>query len=169
MGNLSAMNVITAIHEPVSKAGLHSPEPLVAYLRAGGEVTRQLRDELVHLLDEKGISALQLRLGRRDTRRMSPKEDVDRNYIAYQRVQDLTGAIVTDALCQDILSGLPGWKLKHQRGYLLQRNDITEIRLRTERRVSKNIAIRIAAFQINKSFPAVKKMIAAVEALNRET
>jgi hypothetical protein len=69
-----------------------------------------------------------------------------------------------------ILGGLPGWRLKREQDYLLlQRNDSTEITLRPGKRVSKNIAIKIAAFQINKSFQAVKKMVAAIEAVNRNT
>jgi hypothetical protein len=83
-------------------------------------------------------------------------------------MQELTGAVATDALCHDILGSLPGWRLKVDREYLLQRNGITEIRLRPGKLISKNLAIKIAAFQINKSFQAVKKMIAAVEAVNRE-
>jgi hypothetical protein len=109
-----------------------------------------------------------LRLGRRDTRNIPSKENVERDVFAYQWVQEFTGAVVTAALCQDIHAGLPGWELKQEREYLFQRHGITEIKLRPGKLISKNIAIKIAAFQINKSFQAVKKMIAAIEAVQRE-
>lgn len=168
MVKIAEIDVLHALTAPVSKGAPHSTGEVVEYLRATASISGYLCRGLADLLDEHGTSALQLRLGRRDTRRTSSKEDVDRNYVAYQRVQELAGATVTDALCHDIHGGLPGWELKHQREYLFQRDGITEIRLRPRTRVSKNIAIKIAAFQINKSFQAVKKMIAAVEAVNRE-
>jgi hypothetical protein len=168
MGIGAEVDVLHALTGPVSKGAPHPTAALVEYLRTCSSISSYLCIGLADLLDEDGSSALQLRLGRRDTRRVPTKDSVDRDVFAYQRVQELAGVIVTEGLCHDILRALPGWGLKHQRAYLLQRNDITEIRLRSGQRISKNIAIKLAAFQINKSFQAVKKMIAAIEAVNRE-
>jgi hypothetical protein len=158
---------------PVSKGVVHHPTGvLVEYLRTCASISTCLCNGIADLLDEDGTTALQLRLERRDTRNIPSKENVERDLIAYWCVQELTEARVTDALCHDILARLlaaqPGWELKHGREYWLERNDVTEIRLRHGQRISKNIAIKIAAFQINKSFQAVKKMIAGIEAVQRE-
>jgi hypothetical protein len=166
--SVAEMDVLHALTAPVSKGAPHPTGALVEYLRACSSISSYLCEGLADLLDEDGTSPLQLRLGRRDTRRASSKEDVDSNVVAYQRVQELTEATVTDRVCHDILGCLPGWEMKHNQDYLFQRNGITAIRLRPGKRISKNIAIKIAAFQINKSFQAVKKMIAAIEAINRE-
>lgn len=165
---IAEIDVLHALTAPVSKGAPHPTVVLVEYLRACPSISSYLCNGIADLLDEHGTSALQLRLGRRDPRHVSSKEDIERGYTAYQRVRELSGSEVTAVLCEDILAGLPGWELKQQReDYLFQRNDITEIRLRLGKQVSNAMAIRIAAFQINKSFQAVKKMIAAIEALNR--
>jgi len=168
MVKIAEIDVLQVLTAPVSKGAPHPTAALVEHLRAASSISGYLCNGLADLLDEDGTSALQLRLVRRDKRRASSKEDIDRNATAYQRVQELAEAEVTDELCRNILAGLPGWELKQQRDYLFQRSGITEVRLRPGKRVTKNIAIKIAAFQINKSFQAVKKMIAAVEAVNRE-
>jgi hypothetical protein len=162
------IDVLHALTAPVSKGAPHPTGVLVEHLRTCAPISSYLCEGLADLLDENGSSPLQLRLVRRDNRRMLSADEVDRDVFAYRRVEELAGAEITDALCKDVLAGLPGWKLKFQREYLLQRKDITEIRLRPGKLVSKNIAIHIAAFQINKSSQAVKKMIAAIEAVNRE-
>jgi hypothetical protein len=166
--SIAEIDVLHALTAPVSKGAPHPTIVLVQYLRTCTSISSYLCKGIADLADEDGNSPLQLRLVRRDTRHVSSKESIDRNVVAYRRVQELTDAIATDALCVDILGSLPGWKLKHQREYLFQRHGITEIRLRPGKRVSRNIAIKIAAFQINKSSQAVKKMIAAIEAINRE-
>jgi hypothetical protein len=163
MVKIAEIDVLHALTAHVSKGAPHPTVVLVEYLRACASISSYLCNAIADLLDEDGTTALQLRLVRRDTRRMSAKEDIERNLIAYQRVQELTGATVTAELCHDILARLPGWRLKRQQEYLLQRDGITEISLRPGKLVSKNMAILIVAFQINKSFEAVKKMIAAVE------
>jgi hypothetical protein len=164
----SEIDILHALTSPVSTDGSHSTAVLVEYLRSCGSASGYLCNGLADLLDEHGTSPLRLRLGHRDTRYIPSKENVERSYDAYLSVQELTGAIVTDALCQGILATLPGWTLKYQGQFCFQLNGIIEIRLRPGKPITKNMAIHIAAFQINKEFETVKKMIAAVEAANRE-
>jgi hypothetical protein len=116
MVKIAEIDVLHALTAPVSKGAAHPTVSLVEHLRAATSISDYLCKGLADLLDEHGTSALQLRLGRRDKRRASSKEDIDRNFVAYQRVQQLAEAEVTDELCRDILAGLPGWKLKQQRG-----------------------------------------------------
>jgi hypothetical protein len=123
-----------------------SVEPLVKYLRGGGEITRYLRDTLANLLDERGSHALQLILKRRDSRFMKSAEEVDRDCKTYERVQELTNAVPTEDLLQKILKDFPGWEAKTQRSYcLFQRFGITEIKIPTNKPISRNLALLIAA------------------------
>ena len=181
MTSLAEIDVVAAITAPVSKGGEHSTEPLVKYLRGGGQITDYLRRLLVELLDENGSNALQLRLARRDNRRMSSKEDVDRDVAAYYRVQELAGAEVSESLCQYIVEflsinwrkGKAVWALNRdlrngQKVFLIELDGVTEFELRDGAAVSKENAIKIAAFEISKSSTAVKKMLIKLDRINRE-
>jgi hypothetical protein len=100
-------DVLHALTAPVSKGAPHLTVVLVEHLRTCTSISSYLCKGLADLLDEDGKSGLQLRLVRRDTRRMSSKQDIDRNYRAYQSIQELTDATVTDALCHTFWAVCP--------------------------------------------------------------
>jgi hypothetical protein len=145
-----------------------SVEPLVRYLREHEEAGSYLCESLVKLLDENGTSEWQLKLVRRDTRFVMPVEVVDRHAEAFTRVQELTNAEVNSRLLTEVLRNLRGWKAKHQgKNWLLQRNGITEIRIPSSKPLTKNLAIKIAAFQANISFDTLKRSIREIEVARR--
>lgn len=150
-----------------------SVKPLVTYLRGGGEITKYLREALANLLDEGGDHALQLKLGRRDNRFMKSEPEVDRDYAAYTLVYELSGALVTEALCHQLVQRIPQWNLNRDPKtsglvHLLENDGQTMLALTDGSPISKQDAMRFAAYQTGKSFEAVKKMILSIDALNRQ-
>jgi hypothetical protein len=147
-------------------------KPLVTYLRGSGEITKYLRQELANLLDESGDHALQLKLGRRDTRFMKSEPEVDRDYAAYTLVYELSGAVVTEALCHELVRRIPQWTLNRDPKtsglvHLLENDGQTMLALPDGSPISKQDAMRFAAFETGKSFDAVKKMILSIDTLKR--
>ncbi len=169
MTTFAEIKMVDALTQPVAKGQkTHTVEPLLEYLRDGGQLTRFGRDALVLLLDQNGTSRWQMKLVRRDTRFIKSKSQVDRHTLAFQRVQRYTNATMTGPLLRTILRSLPGWELKHQGSYLLfQQHQVTQLRIPCGKPLSKTVAIRIAAFQANMSFEAAKKMVRETEAAIR--
>jgi hypothetical protein len=158
--------MIYALTEPVAKGQTtHTVEPLLAYLRGGGKLTQYGRDALAGLLDENGNNPWQMKLVRRDNRFLKSKSKVDEHVLALKRVRRYTNAIMTGPLLRSTLRSLPGWQLRQQGSYLLfQHRRVTQLRIPSGKPLSKNLAIRIAAFQAKMSFEAAKKMVRETEA-----
>lgn len=169
MTSFAEIDMVQALTEPVAEGQkTHTVEPLLLYLRDGRQLTRFGRDALVRLLDQDGTSRWQMKLVRRDTRFIKSKSQVDRHVLAFRRVQTYTNVIMTGPMIRSILRNLPRWELKHQGSYLLfQHHRVTQIRIPSNKPLSKNHAIRIAAFQANMSFEAAKKMVRETEAALR--
>jgi hypothetical protein len=153
--------VVAALTAPdPDGATVPSTQPLVAYLRGNGAVSGLLRDALANLLDETSNEGFQLILCRRDGRRMKSHQEVERDVAAYNRVVDLTESPVTEELCMVIQSRLPGWTMtSHKQDVQFLKNAVVEIRLRLGKSLSRNLAIRIAAFECGKPYDTLRKMI----------
>jgi hypothetical protein len=161
---------LTAPHKPGES--VPSVEPLVTYLRGSNEITMYLREALANLLDESGDHALQLRLGRRDSRFIKSGPEVDRDYATYMLVYELSGAVVTTALCHELVQRIPPWTLNRDPKasglvHLLENDGQTMLALPDGSSISKQDAMRFAAFETGKSFDAVKKMILSIDTVNR--
>jgi hypothetical protein len=132
-----------------------------------------MREWLIELLDARGKGRFRLTLSRRRGRHMS-SDDVMLHAEAYHYVNELAGKNITHQLCRLISEDLEERELRSVRQgskttFHIQRNGDTEFVLVKDRKLRKDLAIKIASAKFGRSVGSIKKSIAGIDKSRRES
>ena len=182
MAYVGDLIMIAAVTRPRKKGEPPSIRPLEDYLRRGQPFTPTLREWLLKLLADRRYP-YQLKLLRRRGRRLSDSE-VTAHVAAYNAVTDLTGQKITTAVYQDVrrrlnmagcfekMSHTTTYFIGHKRKYAVGRvlpDDIHLVfKFSAGRKISKQMAIEIAARQFHRSPSSIKNSVLQIERAGRQ-